>query len=400
MKYVHILGISLPVMSSGEIWRQITAWCDGQGHHQIVTLNPEIILAAQQDEELFYIINQSQLVLADGFGLVLAAKLSGSNLARVTGADLVPQILNYAKVHELKVLILNWNKGLSKAEDISEVIADRFFGIKAFVCDIEKDGADLPLNNIKEFAPHIALVGLGAPWQEKIIYHQLKLLPSLRLSAGVGGSFDFLTKKITRAPKWMRFIGIEWLWRLLKQPRRIKRIYYATVVFFAKFLLYRFIQPRLYRPNVACWLYKSEQDKDYVLLVQRAQNNTVHWQLPQGGRGFESIKKAGLRELKEELNTDSIKTKGAYKNLHRYQFPKHDPLVSRERHGGWQGQKQSLLIAEFTGKDEDISVNFWDHSGWRWVPVEEIVDQVHEVRKPSAKIFLEKFKEFKNTINR
>ncbi|MEI7497741.1 MAG: WecB/TagA/CpsF family glycosyltransferase [Candidatus Falkowbacteria bacterium] len=400
MKYVHILGISLPVMSSGEIWRQITAWCDSEDHHQIVTLNPEIILAAQQDEELFYIINQSQLVLADGFGLILAASLSGSKIARVTGADLVPQILNYAKVHELKVLILDWNKGLSKSADIYGVIADRFSGLKALVCDIEKDGADLPLNQISEFAPHIALVGLGAPWQEKIIYHQLKHLPSLRLSTGVGGSFDFLTKKITRAPKWMRFIGIEWLWRLLKQPSRLKRIYNATVIFFAMFLFYRFVQPKLYRPNVACWLYKSEQGKDYVLLVQRAQSNTVHWQLPQGGRSFESIKKAGLRELKEELNTDSIVAKKDFKNLHQYRFPNHNPSLERERHGGWRGQKQSLLIAEFTGKDEDVSVNFWDHSGWRWVPVEEIVDQVHEVRKPSAKIFLEKFKEFKKTINR
>jgi len=77
----------------------------------------------------------------------------------------------------------------------------------------------------------ILFVALGAPKQEKWIVENLKLMPSVKLVMGVGGAFDFMAGRARRAPKFLRAIGLEWLWRLFCQPRRIIRIFKAVVVF-------------------------------------------------------------------------------------------------------------------------------------------------------------------------
>lgn len=99
------------------------------------------------------------------------------------------------------------------------------------------------LSDLAKFKPDILFCTLGAPYQEKFIYHNLKNLPSVKVVIGVGGAFDFLTGKIKRAPKIMRWMCLEWLWRLKKQPRRARRIYQAVIVFPWEFIKWRFIHP-------------------------------------------------------------------------------------------------------------------------------------------------------------
>jgi putative (di)nucleoside polyphosphate hydrolase len=160
-------------------------------------------------------------------------------------------------------------------------------------------------------------------------------------------------------------------------------------------MIYRFIYPFLYRPNVACLLFKKKHDKYHILLVERT-DSPGHWQLPQGGRDGLSIENAGLKELSEEINCYHYKLIAVFADLWKYNFDKElglEKIKPARRHYGYKGQKQSLLIVQFTGKDEDIRVNYWDHSAWKWIEADRLVDEVADKRKPGAAIFLKKFKE-------
>ncbi|MBU0647422.1 WecB/TagA/CpsF family glycosyltransferase [Patescibacteria group bacterium] len=414
MRLINILGIKINVFSKKEALAKIEKLLDSENQHYLVTPNPEIILTAiKHDEEFFYILNRADLYLPDGFGLKIAGWFMGVNLTRITGADLVKDILELAEKQNKKITILNWKNGLSNAQDITISLTKKYPKLKFIVQDIDREDNNCSVasqdDRLVQFQPEIIFCTLGAPYQEKFIFHNLKNLPSVKIGIGVGGAFDFLTKKIKRAPKLFRIIGLEWLWRLIKQPWRWKRIYNAVVIFSIKFFLWRFVLPFFYRPNVVCMLYKKynsanppyqedstqeEKIKYKILIVERA-NEKNHWQLPQGGTDGQNLTKAGKRELIEELNINDNQFKkiAIFPKLHVYEFGKEISkfnVLSKDV-CGYKGQKQGLFIAEFLGQDEDRKINFWEHSAWRWVDSSELIDQVYLSRKPATKIFLEKF---------
>lgn len=397
MDIINILGINISTLNKNEFLEKIEHFLFSGKQHQITTPNPEFIMEARRDEEFFYVLNSSDLAVPDAVGLKIAGWFLGKNLKRYPGADLVKDILKLAEEKKLRVAVLNWSGGLSKEEDIEKSLKEKYPNLFFLVKDIEKKEATeyaSDLESVSQFNPDILLATLGAPLQEKLIYHNLENLPSVKIAIGAGGALDFLTKKIKRAPAILRFIGLEWLWRLAKQPKRLKRIYNATIIFSLTFLKSRFIHPFLYRKNVVCLLYKKEDKKYKILLVERASEKN-HWQLPQGGTDGEKTNIAGARELKEELNTDKFKPIMSYHNLWAYEFG--DKLskfgVSSRLVWGYKGQKQNLFIAEFLGCDEDIKINFWEHTGWEWIDAENLLKKIYPARRKSAEIFLEKFKQ-------
>ena len=317
MNTINILDINISKIKKNEILNKIKEYLNSGNQHYIVTPNPEIILTAQKDEEFFYILNKADLAIPDGIGLKFAGWIIGKNIKRITGADLVKDILQLSiKNYQLKIAAINLKNGLSNKSDIEMVLEN--YGIKKYLVeDIEKESAhrlSIPMiEKLNNFKSDILFCALGAPYQEKIIYHNLKKIPSIKLAIGVGGAFDFLTGKIKRAPKIFRIIGLEWLWRLSKQPRRWKRIYNATIIFPWEFFKWRFIHPFLYRNNVACLLYKKEANNFKILLVERM-DMPGHWQLPQGGTDGENLITAGARELSEEVGCNKFENIASFKD--------------------------------------------------------------------------------------
>lgn len=387
----NILGINLSDLNLAELIKRLDFFLNDKKSHYLVTPNPEIILMAGSDEEYFHILNSADLAIADGFGLVLAGLLRGQKISRITGSDLTPLLLHKAEQEQIKTLIINWRGGLSKASDLNKTLKINWPKLIFELIDIDKKYIlNLEENkNINNFAPRLVFVTIGAPLQEKLIWHELKNWPSVRLALAVGGSFDFLTGKIKRAPQLVRNLGIEWLWRLVSQPKRINRIWRATIIFGLKAASSALIKPFLFRSNIAIMLYKKSPEGVKILIVAR-QDNPAHWQLPQGGTDGEKLEVAGSRELKEELGTDKIKITKIFKNLHKYRFPKSS---NSQRHTSYKGQKQSLLIAEFTGSDTDIKINYWDHVAWQWIAVDNLLATVHPYRQEAVKKFLVKFLE-------
>ncbi|MBD3248130.1 WecB/TagA/CpsF family glycosyltransferase [Candidatus Falkowbacteria bacterium] len=400
MNKIDILGIKISKINRQKSLDKIEEFLLSKEANYVVTPNPEIILAAIHDEELLHILNSADLALPDGFGLKLAALLDGKMISRVTGADMVRDILALAEKKNIKVAILNWKKGLSSKQDIDRAIKDQYPKLDFLSENVNREPKELS-GDFKEFKPKIVFVNFGAPYQEKFIYHKLRQADGVRVALGIGGAFDFITGRAKRAPKILRFIGLEWLWRLVKDPKRLGRIYQAVVVFPYKVIRNKFLRPFLYRPNVACFLYKKDKGTYKVLVVERS-DEPGHWQIPQGGRDGQNLMDAGTRELCEEIGCEKFIPKRAYKNVHRYKFGTRKGesscrADSCRKHTGFKGQKQGLFIAEFIGKDEDIQVNFWDHEKWKWVDSEKLVDEVEMVRKRATQRFVRCFEDYIKT---
>lgn len=398
MKKVNILRVGISVLGYQELVEKIKIFLESNKQNFIVTPNPEILLKAYlpkyRDEILFHILNKANVAVADGFGIKLAGWLSGNNIPRITGADLTKDILEIAEKGGYQVVFVIPINGLSSKEEIKRSLDKKYPRLKYRIFYLkQKNGVKNYKNErLKQFQPDILLATLGAPHQEKFIFYNLKEFPSIKLAMGIGGALEFITGKISRAPKIMRCLGLEWIWRLYQQPWRIKRIINAVVVFLYQFLKWKFIQPFIYRHNVACLLYKKEKDAYKILVVER-KGQRGHWQIPQGGvEGWEKITESGSRELKEELNTDKFIPEGGYKLNFKYRFPS----GYQAKNGGYRGQKQDLLIAKFTGNDEDITINFWDHRSWKWVDIKLLLKTVYPARREASKLFLNKFHEHIN----
>lgn len=234
-KSIKLLGIKISDLPKQEIIKTVSLFLDAKDPKQIVTVNPEFILEANSDPEFAQVLNSAELSVADGFGLVLMGRLKGLKLNRVAGADLVPEILSSAEEKGLKLAVVNWDEGLSSDEDIIAAVRAGWPKLELAVFQCKRD-MELPPAYF-DYDPQVTLIALGAPWQDKLGADLKRRSGSLRLVMGVGGSFDFLTDRVKRAPTFWRSLGLEWLWRLSIQPKkRFKRIFKAVVVFPLYFL--------------------------------------------------------------------------------------------------------------------------------------------------------------------
>ncbi len=212
------------------------------GQHHVVTPNPEFVLEARKNHAFRQIINQADLAIPDGFGLVIASRFTKIKIERhVSGSDLVGYLLEQAGRKGLGVAVINYSDSLSSAGEIEKMLPRRFPGlrIKAFEIEHQAGESFSLLGSLRSFQPAILLTALGSPSQDIWINQHLKLLPSVRLAMGIGGSLDFLTGKRRRGPRWMRRSGLEWLYRMFNRPsggkyyfgRRLKKIFRSVVVF-------------------------------------------------------------------------------------------------------------------------------------------------------------------------
>lgn len=230
----EILGVKIDNLSQKEALSKIGLFLDEPRFHQIVTINPEFVLEAQKNAEFREILNNSDLGIADGFGLKLAFWAKGKHLVeRFPGTDLFVEILKMADKKRLSVFFACREGGLSTFQEVKKVVENRFPGIEVKGCETDfPKCASLPF----DIEADILFSSFGAPRQELFIDSRKNA--RIRLAIGVGGSFDFLTGKTKRAPKILRKIGLEWAWRLFQEPKyRLRRVARAVFVFPAKLII-------------------------------------------------------------------------------------------------------------------------------------------------------------------
>ncbi|MDP3965122.1 MAG: WecB/TagA/CpsF family glycosyltransferase [bacterium] len=236
----HILGVPIHNLSTEKLVDLLQNFLLSTESRHIVTPNPEFCVEASQDEEFLNILRSAELSLPDGFGLQLIGRLRGERLNRITGVDMVSTLAEVAAREGSRVQLLGGRDGVAYAaavrlkRDFPEL---RIVGAENERTPSGRYRSERELvEHIARRRPDILLVAFGAPKQEKWIARNLPSMPSVKVAAGIGGAFDYISGRTKRAPNLMRQGGLEWLYRLGREPRRLKRILNATVIFTYKAL--------------------------------------------------------------------------------------------------------------------------------------------------------------------
>ena len=257
----NIFSLNVDNFTKKQVLGKISEFLADGRQHWIATVNPEIALKARKDKEYCDILNKADLRVADGMGIILASLFFGERLReRITGVDLIydiladlncfvnrPAILPGGNDGNPRVMIIGAeNNSREKAEEkLKKLFSSVELGISLLSMKFNKENnGEIRKNNkenremlaelnreIGKFAPDILFVAFGAPRQEQWICDNLPFLTSVKLAIGVGGAIDMISGKLPRAPKIIRKIGMEWLWRLWLEPRRVGRIFNAIIVF-------------------------------------------------------------------------------------------------------------------------------------------------------------------------
>lgn len=229
---LEILGVKINSLTQNEVLQRVESFLEDGNQHYIVTPNPEFLVKAQKDREFMDILNRADLAVPDGIGLIFASWFFGKRLKkRITGVDLMEAICEKASQKKWQVFLFGTKKAVDKKT--AENLKQKYFGLDINCFDESYFKKRLSVQ------PAIIFVALGSGAQERWIVNNIKKIPCIKLAMGVGGSFDFISGQILRAPKVLRVIGLEWFWRLCCEPKRIFRIFNAVIKFPLLILKYR-----------------------------------------------------------------------------------------------------------------------------------------------------------------
>lgn len=239
--YKYFLGVRLDELTRHMAGKKALSFLDGNSQYKIYTPNPEMLVKAYNDKGFKEVLNKADLNICDGKGISIC---SFGVMQSIPGVDFMLDICKMIEKRGEKVFLLG-------SGDLKVVKRTALNLIKVFpnltISDFHegtqvienKDGSlwvgeltnNLVLERIKRSQADILFVAFGHGKQEKWIDKYLKDLPNIKIAMGVGGAFDFISGEVERAPEIMRSFGLEWLWRLKKDPKRWKRIYNAVIVF-------------------------------------------------------------------------------------------------------------------------------------------------------------------------
>lgn len=232
MENIKILGLRVDKVTMESALSEIETFLNSDGAKVIYTPNTEIVMAAKEDGELMRILNDGDLIIPDGIGLIYASKIKKNPLPqRVTGFDVSMKMLELANEKGYSLFLLGGKEGVAK--EAGENIVKKYHNIRiagynngyfkgshtGFLGHEEEMQVVEKINRAK---PDILFVGFGAPKQEMWI-NEYKERLNCKVIIGNGGTMDIIAGKAKRAPAIWQKLGLEWFYRLVKEPSRIKR---------------------------------------------------------------------------------------------------------------------------------------------------------------------------------
>ena len=219
-----ILGVPVDALQPEEFLEAIEAGLEDSHTKTILAVNAEKIMFARKDKELFEILNDSDVLIPDGFGPVVGLNfIHGVKLTRTTGIGLMEKLLDLSAEKKFRVFIYGAKPDINKmavGKIKAEYPALNIVGAQhGYLSEEEMDGL---IRHINVSNTDILFVGLGSPLQEKWI-HRHKDSLKVKYCMGVGGSLDVFAGNVSLAPAWISNLYLEWAYRLVKQPSRIQR---------------------------------------------------------------------------------------------------------------------------------------------------------------------------------
>ena len=235
---VELFGFNIDTYSFEEAISEGKILIDGNRVAQVVTINPEMFEYSSKDNDFANIVKEAEMVIPDGVGVKIALKINGHSVARIPGIDFAKRLLEEAAVNNIPVAIIG-----AKEEIITKAIENLQAEISGLNIVYYHNGY---FNNDEEIygelnnkSPKLILVAMGSPRQEKFIYNAKRVLKPA-LMVGIGGSLDVWSGTIKRAPKVFQIMGLEWLYRTITQPSRLKRVFPTLPLFIIKAFNYKF----------------------------------------------------------------------------------------------------------------------------------------------------------------
>lgn len=199
--------------------------------------NVEFIMYAQKDKEFFDILKQSSLSTPDSIGVIIGAKLQKKSFPeRIPGQSYFRKIIELSNEKGYSIYLLGGKPGIpEKAKENLEKIFPNVNIVGVHHGYFNENEEEEVIEEINKLQPNVLFVALGAPRQEKWIYNHRNEL-KVDVATGQGGTYDYEAGKIKRAPVWVQKIGMEWFWRLCREPKRIKRqlvlpVYLVKILF-------------------------------------------------------------------------------------------------------------------------------------------------------------------------
>lgn len=222
MKKEKILGIDVSILDYKKLEKSVEKDIKDNKKSFIVAINPEKILKARKDSNLKELLNSATYQIPDGIGVIYASKIQkGKIKSRVTGIDCMEMLCELSNKKGYKIFMYGAKeKVIIKAK---EKLEEKYPKIKIVgtINGYEPDNEKI-IKAINKSKADIIFVAMGSPKQELWITNNMDKL-CVKIYQGVGGSFDVLSGNIKRAPKWIQDNGLEWLYRLVKEPKRIFR---------------------------------------------------------------------------------------------------------------------------------------------------------------------------------
>jgi len=227
---VKILGVKIHDVTLTDALKTMKSFIDSGKPHMICTPNVDHVIKAQRDPEFRSIIDSADLSIPDGMGIVYASKLLGQPLTgNVGGRLLLPAFCELASKEGYRIYLLGAAPGI--ASKAARLLGQRYPGLRvagthspSYGFQIRGKEDQRAVKNIKTAKPQALFVAFGAPKQEKWIKFHLEEL-QVPVSIGVGYAFDVIAGRVKESPKWMTRVGLEWLFRLTQEPKRLWRRY-------------------------------------------------------------------------------------------------------------------------------------------------------------------------------
>ena len=225
MNRIDVLGIEFDNTDILEAVERAIRLMEERRHAYVVTPNPEIILESQKNEKLASAVKSADMVLPDGVGVIYASHILGTPIKnRIPGIDFASALMARISENGRKVFLLGAKPGV--AELAGERLAERYPGLA--ICGVndgyfEEEDTEFIIEKINSASPDLVLGCLGSPKQEIWMKNNAELL-DVGLLIGLGGALDVYAGVVERAPRKWRSMGLEWLYRLIREPKRIKRM--------------------------------------------------------------------------------------------------------------------------------------------------------------------------------
>ncbi|HOK18491.1 MAG TPA: WecB/TagA/CpsF family glycosyltransferase [Caldisericia bacterium] len=226
MERVDILGIPVDKITEKESLERIIDFINEKKFHLIVTINSENATKALENKIFLDVIKNADLVIPDGIGIIFASKILGNKLPeRIPGIDLSYKLLEISNEKGYKIVLIGGKEGVAEGakENLKKIFPNLNIAM-TYNGYFNEDEERKIVDEIQKIEPDILLVGMGSGKQEIWIWNNREKFKNIGVCIGVGGTLDIWAGKKKRAPKLVQNLGLEWLYRVIIEPKRIFRV--------------------------------------------------------------------------------------------------------------------------------------------------------------------------------